>query len=105
MKYTKLGNSDLHVSRICLGCMGFGDAKTGQHSWTVDEATIATFGKKKYNLSEKFSFPFCYSNLRSACKGCGYNRWCFVSTIRTIGTFSKDSVLNTDPISEISDEA
>ena len=21
MKYTKLGNSDLHVSRICLGCM------------------------------------------------------------------------------------
>lgn len=30
MKYTKLGNSDLHVSRICLGCMGFGDAKTGQ---------------------------------------------------------------------------
>lgn len=52
MKYTKLGNSDLHVSRICLGCMGFGDAKTGQHSWTVDEATIATFGKKKYNLSE-----------------------------------------------------
>lgn len=28
MKYTKLGNSDLHVSRICLGCMGFGDAKS-----------------------------------------------------------------------------
>lgn len=37
MKYTKLGNSDLTVSRICMGCMGFGDSKTGQHSWTVDE--------------------------------------------------------------------
>lgn len=37
MKYTKLGNSDLNVSRICMGCMGFGDAKNGQHSWTVDE--------------------------------------------------------------------
>ena len=37
MRYTKLGNSDLSVSRICLGCMGFGDAKNGQHSWTVDE--------------------------------------------------------------------
>ncbi|MBO6204133.1 MAG: aldo/keto reductase, partial [Selenomonas sp.] len=37
MKYTKLGNSDLEVSRICLGCMGFGNAATGQHSWTVDE--------------------------------------------------------------------
>ena len=38
MKYVKLGNSDLQVSRICMGCMGFGNAATGQHSWTVDEA-------------------------------------------------------------------
>lgn len=37
MKYTKLGNSDLNVSRICMGCMGFGDAARGQHSWTLDE--------------------------------------------------------------------
>ena len=37
MKYAKLGNSDLNVSRICMGCMGFGDAKNGQHTWTVDE--------------------------------------------------------------------
>ena len=37
MQYTKLGNSDLNVSRICMGCMGFGDPKSGQHSWTLDE--------------------------------------------------------------------
>lgn len=37
MQYIKLGNSDLNVSRICMGCMGFGDAANGQHSWTVDE--------------------------------------------------------------------
>ena len=37
MEYTKLGASDLNVSRICLGCMGFGDPSAGQHSWTVDE--------------------------------------------------------------------
>lgn len=37
MEYVKLGNSDLKVSRICLGCMGFGDSKNGQHSWTLDE--------------------------------------------------------------------
>ena len=37
MEYLKLGNSDLNVSRICLGCMGFGDPTIGQHSWTIDE--------------------------------------------------------------------
>lgn len=37
MEYTKLGNSDLTVSRICMGCMGFGDPKRGQHSWTLNE--------------------------------------------------------------------
>ena len=37
MKYTKLGETDLTVSRICMGCMGFGDAGQGQHAWTLDE--------------------------------------------------------------------
>lgn len=37
MEYVRLGNSDLNVSRICLGCMGFGNASIGQHSWTIDE--------------------------------------------------------------------
>ncbi len=37
MQYMKLGTSDLMVSRICMGCMGFGDAKNGQHSWTLNE--------------------------------------------------------------------
>lgn len=37
MKYTRLGNSDLNVSRVCMGCMGFGDAAHGQHTWTLDE--------------------------------------------------------------------
>ena len=38
MEYIKLGASELNVSRVCLGCMGLGNAATGQHSWTVDEA-------------------------------------------------------------------
>ena len=37
MEYIKLGNTDLNISRICMGCMGFGDASSGQHTWTVDE--------------------------------------------------------------------
>ncbi|WP_283102015.1 aldo/keto reductase [Olsenella intestinalis] len=38
MQYARLGRSDLTVSRICLGCMGFGDPAAGQHSWTLGEA-------------------------------------------------------------------
>ena len=54
MKYTKLGKSDLNVSRICMGCMGFGDAANGQHSWTIDEA--ATREIIKYGLEKGINF-------------------------------------------------
>ncbi len=37
MRYAKLGNSDLTVSRICLGSMGFGDPALGPRSWTLAE--------------------------------------------------------------------
>ena len=35
MEYVKLGNSELNVSKICLGCMGFGDPQQGFHKWTL----------------------------------------------------------------------
>ena len=54
MKYTKLGNSDLNVSRICMGCMGFGNAATGQHSWTVDEAQSREIIKRGLELGINF---------------------------------------------------
>ena len=54
MQYTKLGNSDLIVSRICIGCMGFGDAKSGQHSWTLDEAASREIIKKGLELGVNF---------------------------------------------------
>ena len=54
MQYTKLGNSELNVSRICMGCMGFGDAKNGQHSWTVDEEHSREIIKKGISLGVNF---------------------------------------------------
>lgn len=54
MQYTRLGNSDLHVSRICLGCMGFGDAGNGQHSWTVDEEHSREIIKRGLELGINF---------------------------------------------------
>ena len=38
MQYTRLGHTGLEVSRICLGCMSFGEPKQGSHEWTLDEA-------------------------------------------------------------------
>ena len=54
MKYTKLGNSDLNVSRICMGCMGFGEASRGQHSWTLDEEHSREIIKKGLDLGVNF---------------------------------------------------
>ena len=54
MQYTKLGNSDLNVSRICMGCMGFGEAGNGQHSWTVDEAYSRQIIKRGLELGVNF---------------------------------------------------
>lgn len=37
MKYVKLGSTGLDVSRLCLGCMTFGDPDAGMHPWTLGE--------------------------------------------------------------------
>lgn len=36
MKYVNFGNTGLQVSRLCLGCMTFGDPQSGTHEWTLD---------------------------------------------------------------------
>ena len=54
MKYAKLGNSDLNVSRICMGCMGFGDAAKGQHSGTLDEEHSREIIKRGLDLGVNF---------------------------------------------------
>lgn len=40
MDYVKLGTTGLDVSRICLGCMSFGDPARGNHSWTLGRRLI-----------------------------------------------------------------
>ena len=37
MQYTTLGKTDLKVSRLCLGCMTFGEPDRGKHAWTLPE--------------------------------------------------------------------
>lgn len=54
MNYTKLGTSDLTVSRICMGCMGFGNAANGQHAWTIDEEQSRAVIKRGLELGVNF---------------------------------------------------
>lgn len=35
MEYARLGNSDIEVSKLCLGCMSFGDPASNMHAWTL----------------------------------------------------------------------
>lgn len=41
MKYEKLGNTGIEVSKLCVGCMNFGKAGT-MHDWTLDEERSGT---------------------------------------------------------------
>ena len=54
MKYTELGNSGMKVSRICMGCMGFGDSSNGQHTWTIDEEHSREIIKRGLDLGVNF---------------------------------------------------
>jgi 1-deoxyxylulose-5-phosphate synthase len=37
MDYVKFGNTGLGVSRLCIGCMTYGNPDRGRHPWTLDE--------------------------------------------------------------------
>lgn len=38
MKYAKLGNSGIEVSKLCVGCMSFGKPSVDFHEWTLSPA-------------------------------------------------------------------
>ena len=54
MEYTKLGNTGMDVSRICLGCMGFGDAERWVHKWVLDEENSRPIIQKALELGINF---------------------------------------------------
>ena len=54
MEYARLGWTGMKVSRICLGCMGFGDAERWTHKWVLNEENSRPIIKKALELGINF---------------------------------------------------
>lgn len=54
MEYAKLGRTGLEVSKICVGCMSFGDPARGNHSWTLPEQESRDIIKQALDLGINF---------------------------------------------------
>lgn len=54
MEYTRLGNTGLEVSRLCLGCMSYGEPDRGSHPWTLTEEQSRPFIAKALELGINF---------------------------------------------------
>ena len=53
MEYTKLGTTDIEISKVCVGCMSFGKAGT-MHDWTLNEADTETVVRHALDLGINF---------------------------------------------------
>jgi aryl-alcohol dehydrogenase-like predicted oxidoreductase len=54
VEYTKLGSTGMDVSRICLGCMGFGDGEGWVHKWVLDEENSRPIIQKALEFGVNF---------------------------------------------------
>ena len=57
MDYVKLGRTGLEVSRLCLGCMSYGEPDRGAHPWTLDEGESRPFIRRRSSSASTSSTP------------------------------------------------
>lgn len=62
MEYTKLGNSGIEISRLCVGCMSFGDPASNMHAWTLNPQESEDIIKHALEMGINFfDTANCYS--------------------------------------------
>jgi len=54
MEYVKLWKTGLEVSKICLGCMTYGDPDRGNHAWSLSEEESRKLLKQAIDLGINF---------------------------------------------------
>jgi aryl-alcohol dehydrogenase-like predicted oxidoreductase len=63
MEYVRLGRTGLQVSRICLGCMSYGEPDRGRQPWSLDEDASQPFFRRAVEAGINF---FDTANVYSA---------------------------------------
>ncbi|HEY6743441.1 MAG TPA: aldo/keto reductase [Lapillicoccus sp.] len=63
MQYVRLGNTGLQVSKICLGCMSYGEPSRGGHEWSLGEDDARPFFRRAIEAGINF---FDTANVYSA---------------------------------------
>ncbi len=63
MDYIALGNTGLQVSRICLGCMSYGEPTRGNQPWSLDKDSAKPFFRQALDAGINF---FDTANVYSA---------------------------------------
>ncbi len=62
MEYAKLGSSEIEISRLCVGCMSFGDPASKMHAWTLNPSESEAIIKHALDLGINFfDTANCYS--------------------------------------------
>jgi len=54
MDYVNFGKTGLKISRLCLGCMSFGEPDRGQHPWSLTEADSRPLIRRAIELGINF---------------------------------------------------
>lgn len=51
MKYGQLGKTGIEVSRLCVGCLSFGQPFSDSHMWTLNPEETETIVRKALDLT------------------------------------------------------
>ncbi|MCC3702152.1 aldo/keto reductase [Rouxiella badensis] len=54
MQFTQFGTTGLNVSRLCLGCMTYGEPSRGKHAWTLPEESSRPLIKQAIDAGINF---------------------------------------------------
>ncbi|SSM16681.1 oxidoreductase [Klebsiella pneumoniae] len=72
MKYVNLGRSGLKVSRLCLGCMSYGEPERLPQPWSLDEKASRPLIRQALEAGINFFYRRIFYGSLALCKNAAY---------------------------------